>query len=823
MYTDWHCLYDKVYREGHYFCTCTGLKTAAMSPTTQTETDTTSTDHMLQSMIDASGNSIAYCEAVWEHDQLIDFTFRLANQAFCQSVGKPAGQVLGASMTQLFPSVKDLGAFDRYVEVATTGEAQEFELAYQADGRTTWYTIIARPLSKGFVLSYTNITARKLDELQRQKQTEQLQFVTDNALTAISLYSIVRDSATGEVIDLRYELLNQMAEQMTGRKAEDLVGRTMLEVFPGIVTSGVWARYRELAQTGIPLRYQNHYTHDGYNLWYQVQGIRRNDQIVLSFLDITELKQSQEEKQRQADEFRQILDNALTAISHFTAVRDDDGQVIDFVYRSFNQTSEDITGLKADQVIGQRMLELFPGVRTSGVFDHWVRLMESGNQERFQDKYSFDGFDFWYDTQATKYGDGFIQSYIDITPIKQAELDRQRQADFLTLILQTSPGGIIAYEAIREPADSGNNRETSGAIQDFRPIFFNTAYEQISGDTAETIWQRTFRQRFRDDDQLFKFYVELTETGQPVRRERYYPHLSKWLDVAGAKLQDGFLVVVNDITIRKEAEQQRQVQAEALEEANRQLARSNGNLQQFAYVASHDLQEPLRKIQSFGSILQERYAPFLDEQANDMLNRMRSASTRMSILIKDLLDYSRLTTQPPTFQPQHLGRIVEGVLTMLDIVIQEKRAVIDVGDLDTVPGDETQLTQLFQNLLTNALKFTKSDESGLAPSTYVRIYSQTISQADLPLAYQAMSNHATYCVVRVSDNGIGFDALQADYIFGAFQRLHTRKHYPGTGIGLAIAKKVVENHHGFIAAESQLGQGATFIIYLPKDDLQAND
>ena len=782
-------------------------------PSARQPTDFMQTHQLLQSMIDVSDNYIAYCEAVWTHDRVTDFVYRLANQAVCQLVGRPASQVLGARMTDLFPSVKEIGLFGRYAQVVETGQAQEFDFPYQADGYNGWYQITAKPLSQGFVLSFIDITARKLAEQQRQKQAEQLQFVTDSALTAISLYSIVRDPDTGEVVDLRYELINRMAEQMTGRKADELVGRTMLQTFPGIQTSGVWARYRELAQTGLPLRYQNQYQYDGYDLWYEVQGVRHDNYVVLSFLDITELKQSQEEKQRQGEEFRQILDNALTAISHFSAVRDETGQVIDFIYRSFNKTSEDVTGLRAGDVIGRRMMDLFPGVRASGVFDRWVKLMSSGGRVRFQDHYTFDGFDFWFDTQAVTWGDGFIQSYIDITPIKQAELARQQQADFLTLLLQTSPGGVIAYEAIRTSANSPE----AGAIQDFRPIFFNTAYEQIFAEPATVIQNATFRQRFKDED-LFQFYRQLTETGEAFRREHYYPHLHKWLDVAGAKLRDGFLIVVNDITARKEAEQQRQQQAEALEEANRQLAHSNDNLQQFAYVASHDLQEPLRKIQSFGSILQERYAATLDAQGNDMLNRMKSASTRMSTLINDLLDYSRLTTQSSAFQPQNLRMIVDGVLTTLDMAVKEKQAIIEVGNLDTVPGDETQLTQLFQNLLSNALKFTRSDEFGTASAPRIRISSQTVGPADLPLAYRAVSNHTAYCVVRVSDNGIGFDPRQADHIFGAFQRLHTRRQYPGTGIGLAIVKKVVENHQGYVVAESQPGKGATFIIYLPKDD-----
>ncbi len=791
------------------------------TPSSTYDTPTTdSTAHMLQSMIDLSNNAIMYCEAIGEQGQIKDFVYRLANQALYDLVGQPAEQVLGQTMTQLFPGVKTNGLLERYIQVVQTGQPQEFEFGYEADGYHGWFMITAKPLNKGFVLSLVDITARRRIEEQKQRHAEQLQFVTDSALTAISLYSIVRDVETGEVIDLRYELINQMAEKMTGRRSRELVGRTMLDVFPGIAASGIWDRYQELARTGVPLRYQNHYTYDGYDLWYEVQGVRRNDYIVLSFLDITNLKQAQQEQQQQADEFRQILNNALTAVSHFTAVRDENGQIIDFIYRSFNHTSEVITGRKAEDIVDKRMLELFPGVRTSGVFDRWVNLMATGGQVRFQDHYNFDDFNFWFDTQAVKWGDGFIQSYIDITPVKEGELARQQQADFLTLLLQTSLSGIIAYEAVREPVKpdavrSPGGQVMAGLIRDFRPIFFNTAYEQIFEESADRIWNLMFRERFPDEIQgdLFTFYVQLTETGQAFRREHYYPHLDKWLDVTGTKLQDGFLIIVDDITVRKRDEYQKQQQADALEWANQQLARSNDNLEQFAYVASHDLQEPLRKIRQFGSILRERYAPSLDAEGNDLIVRMEASASRMSVLIKDLLAYSRLSTRQQSYQPQHLNRIVEEVLTVLELAVQEKQAIITVGNMGWVVGDETQLAQLFQNLLTNALKFIRPNEQ-----PRIQISSQLIRSADLPADFQSVNLSPLFHLIRVSDNGIGFAPHQAERIFGAFQRLHGRSEYPGTGIGLAIAKKVVENHRGYIMAEGRPGAGATFLVYLPAVD-----
>ncbi|MVM30997.1 hypothetical protein GO755_13235 [Spirosoma sp. HMF4905] len=252
---------------------------------------------------------------------------------------------------------------------------------------------------------------------------------------------------------------------------------------------------------------------------------------------------------------------------------------------------------------------------------------------------------------------------------------------------------------------------------------------------------------------------------------------------------------------------------QALLEKNQELVHRNAELASFSYVASHDLQEPLRKIQAFGDRLKTTYAPNLDEEGADIVERMVIAARRMSMLIKDLLDYSRLTLRPDSWRPQPLGELLDTVLNELEIGIQDTGALVQIGELDTIPGDARQLMQLFQNLLSNAIKFMKP---GTAP--HIRIASRRVSESELPAVFLPLATQTEYCLIEVIDNGIGFDAHQAERIFGTFQRLHGPDKYPGTGIGLAIAKKIAENHRGYIMAQSQLGKGATFSVYLPTQD-----
>lgn len=251
-------------------------------------------------------------------------------------------------------------------------------------------------------------------------------------------------------------------------------------------------------------------------------------------------------------------------------------------------------------------------------------------------------------------------------------------------------------------------------------------------------------------------------------------------------------------------------QAQLLEQETRysqELARSNAELQQFASIASHDLQEPLRKIQAFGNRLQEKYGEVLSEQGSDYIQRMQNAAQRMQILIDDLLIFSRITTKAQPFVAVNLAKVAKEVLSDLEVLIQQTGARVELSELPTVNADPLQMRQLLQNLIGNALKFHRENES-----PHVKIYSQ-INDNRAQLTENSPDSHL--CQITVEDNGIGFDQKYCDRIFQVFQRLHGRSEYEGTGIGLAICRKIVERHGGSITAESTPSQGAKFIVTLP--------
>ncbi len=243
-----------------------------------------------------------------------------------------------------------------------------------------------------------------------------------------------------------------------------------------------------------------------------------------------------------------------------------------------------------------------------------------------------------------------------------------------------------------------------------------------------------------------------------------------------------------------------------LQLANIELKRSNQELEAFAYVASHDLQEPLRKVQAFSNLLEEEFGEQIGE-GKMYLERMRQAAARMSILINDLLTFARVTSRAQPFTGINLTRIAQEVIGDLESRVQMMQATIDLETLPTIEADPLQMRQLLQNLLSNALKFARNDIPPI-----IKIYTQ--NESFEPAANEPFLS-GPLCRFVVEDNGIGFDEKYTDRIFAVFQRLHGKNAYPGTGIGLAIVRKIVERHGGTIGVKSKPYEGASFIVTLP--------
>jgi PAS domain S-box-containing protein len=273
----------------------------------------------------------------------------------------------------------------------------------------------------------------------------------------------------------------------------------------------------------------------------------------------------------------------------------------------------------------------------------------------------------------------------------------------------------------------------------------------------------------------------------------------------------GFSKVTRDLTAQKIAQDQLKLYADQLEAKNSDLEKSNQELTSFTYVASHDLQEPLRKIQTFTDLLVEKEKANLSAFGQDYFKRIQSAATRMRTLIEDLLSYSRVNTAENHYESTNLNSLVQEVKADLKEKIEEKHAVIESTDLPVLTIVPFQFRQLLTNLIGNSLKFSKADTPPV-----IKITGET--EEGTSIAEEGIHPDTSYYHLEISDNGIGFDQQYRKKIFEVFQRLHGKTAYPGTGIGLSICKKIVENHHGVISADGEPGEGATFHIYLPLDE-----
>ncbi len=329
-----------------------------------------------------------------------------------------------------------------------------------------------------------------------------------------------------------------------------------------------------------------------------------------------------------------------------------------------------------------------------------------------------------------------------------------------------------------------------------KATFVNPTVAKLTGRPVEELVGRTEQELFFPKGKSGKREIAPPNPNE----ETFYRHDGSCYPVELVKTSInengkvvGSVLVFKDITERKRVE-------ESLAQKAAELARSNAELEQFAFVASHDLQEPLRKIQAFGDRLKARCESFESTEIKDYLERMQGAAGRMRTLISDLLTFSRVIRSSEPCVPVDLTTVVREVLGDLEVRIEKTAAKIELGSLPNIEADPMQMRQLFLNLISNALKFQPA-----AATPLVKITSR--------LAHTGSGEQL--CEIAVQDNGIGFDEKYVDKMFAVFQRLHGRSEYEGTGIGLAVCRRIVDRHHGNIVARSQPGQGATFLITLP--------
>ena len=503
---------------------------------------------------------------------------------------------------------------------------------------------------------------------------------------------------------------------------------------------------------------------------------------IASLVDITDRKLAEHSLNESESKYRTLFESASDTI-----VLLDRERMIDC-----NQKTMEMFGCSREQLLAAHPEKFWPefqpdGKVTSELINEKIQSTLSGQIPTFEvTRLRYDGSVFDTETTYTVLtlgGKKYLQAIIrDITERKMAEKAlKEGEAKYRALFESAIDTIILIDNEVIVDCNSATLKMFGGAREQlvaqqtwkFMPEF------QSNGTLSKDMAREKIRQVLKGET-LFLEWSFIRCDGSSFDAELTF-------NTIALKGQKYFQAIIRDITERKQA-------AEQMKKLTQELERSNTDLAQFAYVASHDLQEPLRMVTSFVQLLQHRYQGKLDKDADEFISYAVDGASQMQQLINDLLKYSRVGTHGKTLEPTNCNIVVTHAISNLNKTIKEADAVINIDHLPTISADYTQLVQLFQNLIGNAIKYHGKKQ----PEILIRA-----------------TNKGDDWLFSVRDNGIGINKDYIDKIFVIFQRLHNKSKYPGTGIGLSICKKIVERHGGRIWVESKIGQGSTFYFTIP--------
>jgi len=595
----------------------------------------------------------------------------------------------------------------------------------------------------------------------------------------------------------------------------EAIGKTDFDLFPRDLAEKFWADDQKVIQ-GQPVINREEYVvnAEGKKRWLLTSKLPLRDQngkivgLVGMGQDITERRRAEETLVRERLLLRTLIDN----LPDFIYAKDKEGR---FVLNNLAH-AKSLGAKSPEEMKGKSDFDCFPRELAEQFYNDEQNIIKTGkpvlNQEQYkvspgdksgQKRWSVTSKVLWRDDKGNILGTVGVTR--DITERKQAEEVLARERLLLRTLIDNLPDFIYAKD--KEGRFVLNNLAHAKSLGAKLP-------EEMKSKSDFDFFPRELAEQFYNDEQ------NIIKTGKPVLNQEQYKvspgdksGQKRWSVISKVLWRDNDGNVLGTVGITHNIHEFKLVQ-EALRDSEAklrqfttQLERSNRELQDFAYVASHDLQEPLRKIVVFGERLKEKGGEELDVESRDYLERMQKAASRMQTLINDLLTFSRVTTKAQPFTQVDLAEVAREVVNDLEGRIELVKGRVEVGTLPLIDAEPLQMRQLLQNLIGNALKFRRPDTPPV-----VKVAAEIITG---PAPDGGTGIARKLCRLTVSDNGIGFDEKYLDRIFNVFQRLHSRNEYEGTGMGLAIARKIALFHRGDITAKSKPGEGTTFIVTLP--------
>ncbi|UMY66231.1 MULTISPECIES: PAS domain-containing protein [unclassified Flavobacterium] len=728
---------------------------------------------------------------------------------------------IGKNFLEALPELKTQSVKDMLFEVYQTGRPHvgyEHGVVLRRHQREeqTYFNFVYQPLREddgtvtGIIVVCSEVTDIVLaKQVLSEKEREFRNIVTQSPI-AIAIFK-----GPNLVIDLANRT---MLETLWRRTDADVIGHPLMDVFPELENQPFPRLLHHVIETGQPLRDREALAvvdgPDGRRSFYVdydytplMTSSGKAEGVICTVNDVTEKVQA-----------RKLLESAQVRYSHLIETLPvgmytiDENGYIDL----YNQAAASVWGRHpepgVDRWCGAYQLYSLDGVpiphdscpmalafRNGQSLEEELYMVRENGERRHVIVYPR----MLHDEDGRRIGASKVM--IDITERKKAEEALRESEEKFRLLTDTIPQLIWTADALgnidyysdsvyqycgKSPAELARKGWLEIVHPDDR-----TAYRKRWLHSLQSGEDYTFEHRLRGYDGQYRWYLS---RAVPLQNEN--GQVTQWVGTA------------TDIQDQKDFQQTLEKVVEErtfeLKRANMELEGRNKELSSFAYISSHDLQEPLRKIQTFVSIIIKTDHDNLSEAGRRNFERMQVAANRMKTLINDLLTYSRANNGEKVFEPTHLNTILGEITAELSDAVEAKNARILIDDLPVVNGIPFQLRQLFINLVSNALKFTRPEVPPV-----IRITSESVNGKDL--THEKADPGRRYVHLAVADNGIGFEPEYATKIFEVFQRLHSRGDYEGTGIGLAICNKIVENHEGILYAESQPGEGATFHIYLP--------
>ncbi len=658
-----------------------------------------------------------------------------------------------------------------------------------------------------FIVSFIKINSQRKKMVTAEKFLQNTLSSTDNIIS----YFLPIYNTNDQVKDFTIVFSNEKIESVIGLKSHQIEQRKMSELIPVNFENGIFEELSKVITEGGSRKFEKYFEFNDNKFWFKTTAVKMENGVLTTSVDTTAEKKftqnlkvlnEQLEKQNQnlietKSFLNNILESTSNTVSHLITERDLNGKIIDFKYLYTNTESENLTGIQAGNVIGRSISKIYPFVHESGLYDLMVKCAKKGTIETHEAEYPLKKKRVWVHTTINKLNDGITLTSYDSTQIinaKQRLLELNDQLTVQNSILNDAEAvakiGSYRWNIKTKKATMSDNfyrlldcrpNEFKPSPENYRP-FVHPKDLKLFDEKLHLALEKKIISNYT--------YRIITKNGKV-----------KYLQNTGHLLKTEFIGVVKDITKELKNEQK-------LKDNYQELKRTNSELESFNRIASHDLQEPLRKIQMFISRIKDSDSSNFTEQQVIYIDKVKSSANRMQTLIKNLLSYSRISKKKKDFVQVDLNLVLDKVQEDLEAPIRESEVEFMLGNLPEVRGVPFQLEQLFNNLISNSIKY-----RSILETPRIEITSQKMERSSIPADFNKKAKE--YYCISVKDNGIGFDQANAHKIFELFQRLHQKNEYSGTGIGLAICKKIVEKHKGHIVAHGYVNKGATFYIYLP--------